>query len=52
MLLLSLIAVGVAIIMDGNHHSGLAVAWLVIAVGWFGFAMFLWRKHTRYLRQG
>lgn len=49
-LVLSLFAVGVALILNGNHHSDLAVVWLVIAAGWFGFSMFLWRRHTRWVR--
>lgn len=51
-LMLTLLAVGVAIIMAGNHHSTLAILWGVIAVGWFAIAMWLWRQHNRYMRGG
>lgn len=49
-LMLTLFALGIAIIMVGNHHAGLAVLWLVIGAGWFATAMWLWRQHTRYMR--
>jgi hypothetical protein len=48
--LLSLIAVGVAFIMAGNHQTTLAALWGVIAAGWFITSMWLWRQHTRYLK--
>jgi Flp pilus assembly protein TadB len=44
-LMLSLLAVGVIIIMAGNHHTTLAILWAVIAAGWFAISMWLWRKH-------
>jgi hypothetical protein len=44
---LSLVALGAGIIFAGNGHAVDAVLWIVIAVGWFGFAMGLWRKHTK-----
>lgn len=43
---LSLVAVGVAIIFFGNGKTVPAILWLVIAAGWFAFAMGLWRKHS------
>lgn len=49
-LVLSLIAVGVAIIMEANHHGTFAALWVVIAAGWFGISMWLWRMHSRYMR--
>lgn len=49
-LLLTLMAVGVAIIMEANHHGTLAILWLVIAAGWFVTSMWLWRQHSRYMR--
>ncbi len=49
-LMLAMLAVGVAIIMAGNHHPTLAILWGVIAIGWFGFSMWLWRKHAGYIR--
>ncbi|MDE3204186.1 MAG: hypothetical protein KGQ66_08170 [Acidobacteriota bacterium] len=48
-MMLALLALGVALIMVGNHHSTLALLWVVIAVGWFATAMWLWRQHHRYL---
>jgi hypothetical protein len=49
-LMLALLAVGVAITLAGNHDGTLAVLWLVIAAGWFATSMWLWRQHTRYMR--
>ena len=51
-LMLTLLAVGVAIIMAGNHHAALAILWGVIAAGWFAVSMWLWRQHNRYIRGG
>ena len=51
-MMLALLAVGVAIIMVGNHHAALAAMWLVIAAGWFATSMWLWRQHGRYMRGG
>ena len=48
--MLSLVAVGVAVIMGANHHDTLAILWVVIAVGWFAISMWLWRMHSRYMR--
>jgi len=49
-LILTLLALGVAIIMAGNHHPTLAIFWVVIAVGWLVTSMWLWRQHSRYMR--
>ena len=49
-LVLSLVAIGVAIIMGANHHGTLAALWVVIAAGWFAISMWLWRMHSRYMR--
>jgi hypothetical protein len=46
-LLLSMVGLGVAIILLGNGKTTDAILWLVIAGGWFAFAMGLWRKHNR-----
>ena len=46
-LLMSLVALGVVIILAGNGKTGFAIAWGVIAAGWFAVAMWLWRQHTR-----
>jgi hypothetical protein len=45
--MLSLVAVGIVIILAGNGKTGFAVAWGVIAAGWFATAMWLWRQHTK-----
>jgi hypothetical protein len=44
---MSLIAVGLAISFAGQGLRFFALAWLVIAVGWFAMSMWLWRKHVR-----
>lgn len=49
-LVLSMFAVGIAITMQAYHHGSLAVLWLVIAAGWFAVSMWLWRKHSQYMR--
>ena len=46
-LMMSLVALGVVIILAGNGKTGYAIAWGVIAAGWFAVAMWLWRQHTR-----
>jgi hypothetical protein len=45
--LLSLVALGAAFIFIGNGKTLDAVLWVIIAAGWFAFAMGLWRKHTK-----
>jgi hypothetical protein len=49
-MVLSLMALGVAIILAGNHQSLLAVFWVVIAAGWFSVSVWVWRMHARYVR--
>ena len=44
--LMSLVAVGIAIILATNGKTTYAALWGVIAAGWFGVSMFLWKKHT------
>ena len=44
-LMMTLLGIGVAIIMGANHHGTLAALWVVIAAGWFGISMWLWRMH-------
>lgn len=44
--LMSLVAVGIAIILATNGKATFAALWGVIAAGWFGISMFLWKKHT------
>jgi hypothetical protein len=46
-LIMSLVALGVVIILAGNGKTGFAIAWGVIAVGWFAIAIWLWRQHAR-----
>jgi hypothetical protein len=46
-LIMSLVALGVVIILAGNGKTGFAIAWAVIAAGWFATAMWLWRQHAR-----
>jgi hypothetical protein len=48
--MLSLMALGVALILPANHHGTLAIFWVVIAVGWFVTSMWLWRQHSRYMQ--
>jgi hypothetical protein len=45
-LLMSLIAVGIVVIFASNGKTTLAALWGVIAAGWFGISMFLWKKHS------
>lgn len=48
--MLTLFAIGIAILTATEHHGTLAILWLVIAAGWFATSMWLWRQHTRYMR--
>ena len=48
--MVSLMFIGVAIILNGNHHQTFAILWVVIAAGWFAASMWLWRQHSRYMR--
>ena len=43
--MMALLAAGVAILLADNHDDTLAIGWGVIAAGWFGISMFLWKKH-------
>ncbi len=45
-LLMSLVAVGIAILLAGNGATTFAIMWGVIAAGWFAIAMWLWRMHS------
>jgi hypothetical protein len=47
MLLMSLVAIGIALILAGNGYGTFAILWGVIALGWFGVSMWLWRMHIR-----
>lgn len=44
-LLLSFIALGICLSCALDRRSAYAVAWGVIAAGWFAISMFLWRQH-------
>ena len=45
-LMMSLIAAGIAIALGSNGATGYAIGWGVIAAGWFGISMYLWRIHS------
>ena len=45
--LLSLVAVGIVIIFATNGKTTLAVAWGIIAAGWFAISMWLWNQHNK-----
>jgi hypothetical protein len=44
---MSLIAVGLAISFADEGLRFYELMWTIIAVGWFGFSMWLWRKHVQ-----
>jgi hypothetical protein len=44
---MSLVAFGLAISFADQGLRGFAIAWVVIAAGWFSISMWLWRKHVR-----
>jgi len=44
---MSLLALGIVLVMAGNHQESLALLWGVIAAGWFAVSMWLWRMHRR-----
>lgn len=46
---MALIFLGAAIILAGNHMGTLAILWVVIAIGWFGTSMWLWRQHSAWI---
>ncbi|MGH9115058.1 MAG: hypothetical protein ACRDWW_04430 [Acidimicrobiales bacterium] len=47
LLMMAFLAFGVAIVMAGNVKVGFAAAWAVIAAGWAGISIWLWRKNVR-----
>jgi hypothetical protein len=51
-LMMSLLALGITIVLveQGSRYRTFAILWAVIAVGWFGISMWLWRKHSQYMR--
>jgi hypothetical protein len=44
---MSLIALGLCISFAEQGLRFYTLAWAVIAIGWFGTSMWLWRKHVR-----
>lgn len=44
---MSLVGLGLAINFTSAGLRFYAVAWYVIAAGWFAVSMWLWRKHVR-----
>lgn len=51
-LMMSILAIGISLVLFGNGHryQTMAELWLVIAVGWFAISMWLWRKHSQYMK--
>jgi hypothetical protein len=47
-LVMSLVALGIAIILFGNGLSTFGILWCIIAAGWFGISMWLWRMHIQW----
>jgi hypothetical protein len=45
---MSFVALGIAIILFGNGLGTFGILWVVIALGWFGISMWLWRQHIRW----
>lgn len=45
--LLSLVALGLCISFVAGHQVFYAVAWGIIAAGWFATSMWIWRQHLR-----
>lgn len=44
---MSFIALGFCIMLASGGRVSFAVAWGIIAAGWFTVGMWLWRKHVR-----
>jgi hypothetical protein len=44
--MMAMVAAGIAIIFATNQKNSLAIGWGIIAAGWFGISMFLWKKHN------
>jgi hypothetical protein len=43
---MSIVALGFCITFAVGHQLYYAISWGTITLGWFGFAMWLWRKHV------
>lgn len=50
-LFLSLVAFGLALSFLSEGRTGLAVAWLVITIGWFAISMWIWRRNVLFYRE-
>lgn len=48
LLLMSLVALGLCFTLMVGGNVTFGAMWGVIAVGWFGFSMWLWRQHLRH----
>jgi hypothetical protein len=48
LLFMSLIALGLCVGFAAGGRLFYAVAWAVIAAGWFATSMWLWRQHVRW----
>jgi hypothetical protein len=46
--MMSLVALGLCLVFAVGHQVYFAISWGTITAGWFGFAMWLWRKHIKY----
>jgi hypothetical protein len=47
--LMSLVALGLALTLLAGGHTTFAALWAVIAVGWFGISMWLWRQNVKFM---
>ncbi len=47
LLFMSFIALGLGIGLLSEGHGLYGALWAVIAAGWFGISMWLWRQHVR-----
>ena len=50
MFFFSLIALGICLMLVTGNQISYALAWAVIAAGWFAISMWQWRRHTQYHR--
>lgn len=51
-LMMSMLAIGISILLftSAHRYRTMAELWLVIAAGWFAISMWLWRKHSQYMK--
>ena len=45
-LLMSLVAVGIALVLASNGATTFSIMWGVIGAGWFAISMWLWHMHS------